>query len=605
MTETIRHGTTINAELAEHPDQAHAAGSAASAFDVVKVSPSRTRVIPAALSLVVILAGALRFYGLTWGAPYFHFHIDEHFVFVGAEQLRISMEAAAQSGKFFMYGPLPMHLLNGVVWMYETVKGPLVLTRFQDQITYMVMGRAISAAMGTATVLVIYFVGRRVSGRIGGVLAAALLATAVVHIAESHSFRVDLAMMFFATLTWLFALRIADRGRWRDYLWAGVFTGAAIGSKYSAAFILGVVAVAHLATPHRPQTWKDVRGWLGWTARGLSPLVLCAAVFAIVNPMAILYYQKFRQDILEQIVNPLTGTSKPIWIAQFTDVQPQLYWFTTNLWWGLGPALEVWGLLGMAWLLWRRTRAALVAAAFPLMYFLMAGGTIAPMARYALPLAPAFAVAAGALSEFLLNRRGWRTAAMAVTVVVVATTTLYALAYMNIYRSPDARLEASRYLSSNVPAGSRILVEPSHGIPPTGSYLQSQDFHGDYVLWGARTESHDYYTLYTLDAYVYLYTARATPAQKAEYIQSRLALVDYIVIDDFYVQLYRHLPEAEHGVVKRYYEQLFNGELGFDLARTFKVYPSVFGLTINDDAAELSSRMNDHPRVYIFKRRQR
>ena len=52
--------------------------------------------------------------------------------------------------------------------------------------------------------------------------------------------------------------------------------------------------------------------------------------FAVINPMAFLYYNRFRQDILEQIVNPLTG-ARPLWIAQFSDVQPQLYWFTTNL----------------------------------------------------------------------------------------------------------------------------------------------------------------------------------------------------------------------------------------------------------------------------------
>ena len=45
----------------------------------------------------------------------------------------------------------------------KAIKAPLALTVFQDQVTYMVMGRAISAAMGTATVLVVYFVGKRVS----------------------------------------------------------------------------------------------------------------------------------------------------------------------------------------------------------------------------------------------------------------------------------------------------------------------------------------------------------------------------------------------------------------------------------------------------------
>lgn len=123
-------------------------------------------------------------------------------------------------------------------------------------------------------------------------------------------------------------------------------------------------------------------------------------------------------------------------------------------------------------------------------------------------------------------------------------------------------------------------------------------------MWGARTERQDYYSFFTLDAYVYLYSGRASPEQKQEYIQSRLDLVDFVLMDDFYVQLYQHLPADAHGVVKRYYEQLFSGQLGFDLVKTFKVYPSLFGITINDDAAELSSRMNDHPRVYIFMRRQ-
>ena len=564
----------------------------------------RRRTVPIALTAILAVAAALRFYGLAWGAPYFHFHIDEHFVFVGAERLRVSMRAAAMSGKFFMYGALPMHLLNGIVWLYEAVKGPLVLTLFQDQVTYMVMGRAISAALGTATVVVVYFIGKRVSNPVGGLLAAALLATTVVHIAESHSFRVDLAMIFFASVAWLYSLRIADSARLRDYLLAGAFAGAAIGSKYSAAFIVGVIGVAHLIAPGRPRTLSDRRGWLAWTLRGISPLLACAATFAAVNPMAFLYFRRFRQDILEQIVNPLTGGTRPLWAAQFTDVQPQLYWFTTNFWWGFGPALEVWGLAGIAWLIWRRTPAAIVAAAFPLLYFLTAGGTTAPMARYALPLAPAFAVAAGGFSAFLLERPRWRRPAIAIAAVVVCSTALYALAYMNIYRSRDARLAAADFLVANVPQGSRVLVEPSHGIPPLGSYLRNPNFSGDHVMWGANTHREDYYSFYTLDAYVYLYGGRATPEEKQRYIQSRLDLVDFIVMDDFYVQLYGHLPQESHGVVKQYYDDLFGGRLGFDLIKTFKVYPSLFGLTINDDDAELSSRMNDHPRVYVFMRRR-
>ena len=85
--------------------------------------------------------------------------MDEHYVFMGADHLRNSLREAALSGKFFMYGPLPMYLVNGVRWVYEAVAHPLVLTVHQDGITYMVMGRAISAAFGTATIPLAYAVG--------------------------------------------------------------------------------------------------------------------------------------------------------------------------------------------------------------------------------------------------------------------------------------------------------------------------------------------------------------------------------------------------------------------------------------------------------------
>ena len=42
------------------------------------------------------------------------------------------------------------------------------------------------------------------------------------------------------------------------------------------------------------------------------------------------------------------------------------YWFTNLLWWGLGPALEIWALAGVVWLLVAaRSAVAPDAAAFP------------------------------------------------------------------------------------------------------------------------------------------------------------------------------------------------------------------------------------------------
>jgi hypothetical protein len=557
-----------------------------------------------AVALITLCGGLLRFYALDWGAPYHHFHIDEHFVFVGAVEMRQDFWAAGLSDKFFMYSPLPMYLLIGLVELYERFVRPLELTGIRDGVTFMVMGRAISAAFGTATIPIVYFIGRRLSGTTAGLLAAGLLAFAVVHVRDSHFFSVDASLTFFCTLTWLLAIRLAQTGNVRDYLFAGLAFGAAVLSKYSAAFLALVIGLGHLMSPRSFARPGSAANWGRWVAKGLLPGVVGVATFLLLDPLVVHHWDKFRADVAYMVTGPMTGATTFLWGAHFTDVQPQLFWFTNLLWWGLGPALEIWGLAGIVWLVWRWTGSAWMGAVFPLAYYAAAGQTSLPFMRYTMPLAPALAVTAAVLSADLLRHARWRRVSLVATSVVLATTIGYALAYMNVFRSPDARLEASRYLERHVPRDAAILVEPSHNIPPTGRYLTEPHFDADYVMWGSHDMRHDYYRMFALDTYRYLYDLRVPDEDKRAYIDDRVAQVDYILTDDTFQQFYRPLPDSEYGPVKDFYRRLFAGELGFELVETWKVYPRLFGVEINDDAAELSFRLFDHPRVFLFHRTQ-
>jgi hypothetical protein len=173
-------------------------------------------------------------------------------------------------------------------------------------------------------------------------------------------------------------------------------------------------------------------------------------------------------------------------------------------------------------------------------------------------------------------------------------------------QSPDSRLTASAWLLANVPRDSKILVEPSHNIPPMGSYLTGNvDFNGDSLMWGttpSNRDRHDYYQLHTLDMYRTLYNRGPSDQDRRGYIHSRLALADWIVMDETFLDFYQHLPEGEHSVVKQYYRDLFAGRLGFQLVKTFQGYASLFGYPIVDDGAELTFRLFDHPRVFVFVR---
>jgi hypothetical protein len=330
-------------------------------------------------------------------------------------------------------------------------------------------------------------------------------------------------------------------------------------------------------------------------------------VFAAVDPMAFKYAAKFRSDIGYWVVDVNSGAWKPIFMAQFTDIQPQLYWFTNVMWWGLGPALEIAGLVGVAWLLIKRDRQALVAATFPIAYYAAVAQGIGPFMRYAAPLSVGLSVAAAALCADMLARPRLRRLGIAAAVVVCGVTALYAVAYMNVFRSPDSRLEAAKFIANTIPPNAKILVEPSHNIPPMGSYYTGNvDFNGDYVMWGnapSNSDRHDYYELHSLDTYRTLYDrGRLSDQDREQYIRARLALADWIVMDDTFLQFYQHLPDAQHHVVKQYYQDLFAGRLGFHLVRSFKTYPSLFGWQINDDPAELTFRLFDHPRVFVFAR---
>ena len=151
-----------------------------------------------------------------------------------------------------MYSPFPMYVLNGIVAVHNAVSHRLDLAVPRDQVTYMLLGRAISATLGTATIPLAYAIARRLSGRRAGVFAAFLLAAAVIHLRESHFFSLDISMTFFTVLGLYFAMRIVERGDVAGEAGSAVAFGLGIASKYSAAFLAPVIGMAELLSPRAP-----------------------------------------------------------------------------------------------------------------------------------------------------------------------------------------------------------------------------------------------------------------------------------------------------------------------------------------------------------------
>ncbi|MGI5838028.1 MAG: DUF2298 domain-containing protein, partial [Chloroflexota bacterium] len=89
---------------------------------------------------------------------------------------------------------------------------------------------------------------------------------------------------------------------------------------------------------------------------------------------------------------------------------------------------------------------------------------------------------------------------------------------------------------------------------------------------------------------------------KRQELFRRLAQVDYIILSSN--RLYGSIPRVpeSYPMATAYYSMLFDGRLGFDLVATFTSYPALGPFQFNDDKADESFTVYDHPKVLIFKK---
>ena len=618
----------------------------------------RDAAVAFALVAILILGATVRLVGVNWDEDQ-HLHPDERFLTMVESALQIPgttilspppqgcpkwggyfdtkcspLNPANWNYGFFVYGTFP-------IFLTRVAAGALSATGYGE---VHIVGRVLSALFDLSTVLIIFFIGRRLYDWRAGLLGAFFLSLAALDIQQSHFFTVDTFTNVPILLAFWLAMDMADGRGTRAFVLAGVMFGLALAGRINIAPFAAVLIAAALlaawkqfssegqgASDAAPESlvvpravlhipYKLIVGVFGsLVALGLATIL----VFRILQPYAangpyflsprlpefdlrggvvglglesILWWaggvsDKFVDNMLS-INGFITGAVDFPPNHQWTNRPAYIFPMENLVLWGLGLPLGIAAWAGFALALYRlvfkREWKHLLIVLWIGITFVITGAQFAKTIRYFLQLYPFLALLGGYFIVELWDYASRSTQyAIRIAVAVVSAffifgTLFYGLGFTTIYTRPVTRVEASRWMLANIPKGTAIANE--HWDDPLPLRIDGTDPFGGYYR-GIEMHWYD----------------EDTPDKRGQAI-GWLDQTEYIVLSSN--RLYASIPRLpmRYPMTTLYYKSLFDGSLGFELVKTFTSRPQLFGIEFNDDNAEESFTVYDHPKVLIFKK---
>ena len=456
---------------------------------------------PLPLFCVLLLALALRVWGITWGLPsathYFSYHPDETVV-LEKSSIVMNVFAGHLLPHYYNYPSLQLYLVcfaNTLAALFgglEIVPKDFSIWYPQWAKMYLV-GRCLTVGMGVGTVWATYAVGARLWGRRVGLAAGLLLAVMPLHAQQSHFLTVDVPATFWVMLSLLWSVRLAtnDPKPLRAALWAGVFAGLAAATKYNMALVVLPILAACVPTPAQAPILPKREGEEFGKRAGKSGLSsslpsrfgrigACAGVgllssilaFFAACPGALLENAKFLEDVRFEAVH-VQNPDDPT----FRDTgNGFVYHITHNLDAGMGLPLLLLALVSVGYALYRRQRGDALLAAFAFPYYVLISLAAVRYARYTIPLLPILALWSGRmLADGLRSAATFpRRVSMVTSIAVLISTFVWCFYLVNFMAEPDMRDWAYRWANAPNPTQTvSFAVQPWFGDVPLSPYFTS------------------------------------------------------------------------------------------------------------------------------------
>jgi len=419
----------------------------------------------AVLFFILLAAALLRIWGVGFGLPDPECRSDETEIVFRA----VRMATGDLNPHYYVYPAFYMYLNFGLYLIYffflyltgeAAALGALLHRYFFDPSPYLLIARTGTAVLGTATVYIVYRMGRKIGGGIAGLSAAALLAFCYLHGRDSHFAVTDVPSTFFIAFSLYYIIDMYREKRMRFYVLAGLTAGLATAVKYNAAILLVPILLAHFLKPgSRMRYLSSLTDRKIWAAFAVFFLTFLAAA-----PYSLLDFSTFIHDFFWQMQRTSSG-----WVI---DTGPgYIYHAKITFRYGLGI---VWAILmpcAVIFALFHRDKRLFILGAFTAVHLLVIGRSSLVFARYGIPILPALAVMTAVLMLKTIDRIPFLARRRHGAVLLFLLAALMEPAYylvMNdvILSRDDTRLLCKHWVEKNLPNNAFVLISGGNlGMP--------------------------------------------------------------------------------------------------------------------------------------------
>ena len=424
------------------------------------------------------------------------------------------------------------------------------------------VSKCLQVLLFAGAVLMFHRIVARMTRPNAALMAMALFGTSAGLVAHAHFLTADIPVLFWMLAAFVCCQRIFERGRWQDYLMAGLLTGVAAATKYNGVGVGIAIPAAHFA---RLALAKDGGRFL---AHAFAPKLVAgvSAVlvgFVLANPFALLDFRRFHGDFTyNSMVAPVyEGQTGHSYLQFFVALAESIGW----------PVL-LFALAGAAVTLWNSVRKPVgsvmtatvwMATAVLLLYYAKFAPFPRLETRFVLPIAPYLLVLATPAFQCALDR--FRPVAVTLAALLLAYNVACSIEVGDRFRS-DARVTAADWLPSGIPPRARVEVDVySSGLGPQYDCCETSM---PFVTGRERL----FLTLFPGNEFINGSSAdqAAAEAQLRWYTQDALRArqPDYIVTNSNYFGRFLEpgLRRELYPSMSQYFDALLNGRLGYEIA---------------------------------------